>query len=78
MCRPSLKDPFLYQLELVRCPRLEQLAAFSLESLAERLEETLRGDLLSYLLEEPGGGRSLDAILSSEARAEPPAALGAT
>jgi len=76
--RPSLENLFLHQLEFVRRPRLEQLAAFSLESLAERLEEALRGDVFSYLLEELGGGRGLNAILSSGARAEPPAALCAT
>ena len=67
MCRPSLENLFLHQLELVRRPRPEQPSAFSLETLAERLEEILRGDLLSHLFEEPGGGRGLNAILSSGA-----------
>lgn len=75
MCRPCLEDQFLQRLELVRRPRLEQLAALGLEAFAEGLEDVLRGDLLSYLLEELGGSRGLDAIFSPGARAEPPAAL---
>ncbi len=67
MCRPCLENLFLHQLELVSRPRPEQLSTFSLETLAERLEEILRGGLLSYFFEEPGGGRGLNAILSSGA-----------